>query len=126
MIRRPPRSTLFPYTTLFRSVSGLYIVSRNEAADAEFAAGGSDNDFVFHDQWRERHRIAGLRLRDSDIPQRTAILCIERDQPRIDGCHEQRVAKDGDAAIHASAAGPRCLVGGMGVRPEGASGRCVE
>src|SRR5256884_3946544 len=25
MIRRPPRSTLFPYTTLFRSVSGLKI-----------------------------------------------------------------------------------------------------
>src|SRR3712207_7914821 len=24
MIRRPPRSTLFPYTTLFRSVPGLY------------------------------------------------------------------------------------------------------
>src|SRR5256885_15678509 len=24
MIRRPPRSTLFPYTTLFRSVHGLY------------------------------------------------------------------------------------------------------
>src|SRR2546427_6397783 len=23
MIRRPPRSTLFPYTTLFRSLSGL-------------------------------------------------------------------------------------------------------
>src|SRR5690349_23679455 len=23
MIRRPPRSTLFPYTTLFRSVAGL-------------------------------------------------------------------------------------------------------
>src|SRR5438874_8148904 len=23
MIRRPPRSTLFPYTTLFRSVTGL-------------------------------------------------------------------------------------------------------
>src|SRR5437588_5096223 len=25
MIRRPPRSTLFPYTTLFRSVVGSYI-----------------------------------------------------------------------------------------------------
>src|SRR2546430_12735351 len=25
MIRRPPRSTLFPYTTLFRSYSGLRI-----------------------------------------------------------------------------------------------------
>src|SRR5271157_6437138 len=24
MIRRPPRSTLFPYTTLFRSVGGLW------------------------------------------------------------------------------------------------------
>src|SRR3712207_8718399 len=25
MIRRPPRSTLFPYTTLFRSPSGVYL-----------------------------------------------------------------------------------------------------
>src|SRR5438067_8438360 len=25
MIRRPPRSTLFPYTTLFRSVAGLSV-----------------------------------------------------------------------------------------------------
>src|SRR3712207_8050881 len=28
MIRRPPRSTLFPYTTLFRSVGGLNHASR--------------------------------------------------------------------------------------------------
>src|SRR2546430_16304009 len=27
MIRRPPRSTLFPYTTLFRSVSGIHKAS---------------------------------------------------------------------------------------------------
>src|SRR3712207_7034030 len=26
MIRRPPRSTLFPYTTLFRSVEGLHVL----------------------------------------------------------------------------------------------------
>src|SRR2546429_4542728 len=25
MIRRPPRSTLFPYTTLFRSIIGTYV-----------------------------------------------------------------------------------------------------
>src|SRR5256885_9112152 len=25
MIRRPPRSTLFPYTTLFRSANSLYV-----------------------------------------------------------------------------------------------------
>src|SRR2546426_4341497 len=29
MIRRPPRSTLFPYTTLFRSASGVDLVRRN-------------------------------------------------------------------------------------------------
>src|SRR3712207_9590338 len=41
MIRRPPRSTLFPYTTLFRSLPGRYVDDdrtraarqvRNEAA----------------------------------------------------------------------------------------------
>src|SRR3712207_7271150 len=28
MIRRPPRSTLFPYTTLFRSVMGYHVRSQ--------------------------------------------------------------------------------------------------
>src|SRR3712207_8247401 len=32
MIRRPPRSTLFPYTTLFRSLSGLGSRPRNSCA----------------------------------------------------------------------------------------------
>src|SRR5258707_7261703 len=36
MIRRPPRSTLFPYTTLFRSVSvawaRLFLISRRDSA----------------------------------------------------------------------------------------------
>src|SRR5256885_12974103 len=29
MIRRPPRSTLFPYTTLFRSLTPCWIMSEN-------------------------------------------------------------------------------------------------
>src|SRR5438477_7053772 len=28
MIRRPPRSTLFPYTTLFRSILGVFVISQ--------------------------------------------------------------------------------------------------
>src|SRR5256884_7031691 len=32
MIRRPPRSTLFPYTTLFRSQTGHGTISRRQAA----------------------------------------------------------------------------------------------
>src|SRR2546422_8649342 len=30
MIRRPPRSTLFPYTTLFRSISGSLVPDAGE------------------------------------------------------------------------------------------------
>src|SRR2546422_2042361 len=37
MIRRPPRSTLFPYTTLFRSHGGQ--ARQRREADAEPAAG---------------------------------------------------------------------------------------
>src|SRR3712207_30505 len=38
MIRRPPRSTLFPYTTLFRSVSGRVSEIKNEieASDSDW------------------------------------------------------------------------------------------
>src|SRR5438477_3424078 len=35
MIRRPPLSTLFPYTTLFRSSFGDWIVDAVAACDAE-------------------------------------------------------------------------------------------
>src|SRR2546429_8766278 len=34
MIRRPPRSTLFPYTTLFRSTLNLYTWPDNKIANA--------------------------------------------------------------------------------------------
>src|SRR3712207_9163631 len=40
MIRRPPRSTLFPYTTLFRSVTEL-LVFNGELAVRERAVGES-------------------------------------------------------------------------------------
>src|SRR5256885_7318696 len=38
MIRRPPRSTLFPYTTLFRS--GLFRVGRGHAGDDDRTVAG--------------------------------------------------------------------------------------
>src|SRR5258708_20099661 len=40
MIRRPPRSTLFPYTTLFRSQTAL-VRDRLVAAHPELAANGA-------------------------------------------------------------------------------------
>src|SRR3712207_7182497 len=36
MIRRPPRSTLFPYTTLFRSGHGITDSSKGKWVDAKF------------------------------------------------------------------------------------------
>src|SRR5260370_2701066 len=51
MIRRPPRSTLFPYTTLFRSPCdsreqgrGLRYVPRSRGPDGDRRAGLSTND----------------------------------------------------------------------------------
>src|SRR2546426_1686818 len=46
MIRRPPRSTLFPYTTLFRSRvparNGAVLAGENEARGARFCAARHD------------------------------------------------------------------------------------
>src|SRR5256885_7150475 len=47
MIRRPPRSTLFPYTTLFRSVVGAVDLTRSEMlmlADVAARCGASVRD----------------------------------------------------------------------------------
>src|SRR3712207_7704985 len=59
MIRRPPRSTLFPYTTLFRSRGHLARAGGSEAGDrpdleGDFLAAAADDD---------RHGGAGL-----DVP----------------------------------------------------------
>src|SRR2546430_13468770 len=47
MIRRPPRSTLFPYTTLFRSLSLYALVSRLPRSSGEIcSAKGSNLQYV--------------------------------------------------------------------------------
>src|SRR2546425_4375206 len=48
MIRRPPRSTLFPYTTLFRSVSVRAAEDQRAAAELAHAAGATEHAAVAH------------------------------------------------------------------------------
>src|ERR1039458_3074777 len=60
MIRRPPRSTLFPYTTLFRSSN----IARDQIAEARVAAFEIVVALFFGNLVR-RPRIA-LLLRDPD------------------------------------------------------------
>src|SRR5256885_10756572 len=55
MIRRPPRSTLFPYTTLFRS--GSQVEASDEEAEYEVVQDGIDES---HDD--DQQRIGRVRL----------------------------------------------------------------
>src|SRR3712207_7036035 len=72
MMRRPPRSTLFPYTTLFRSVT-LRATGMSRDVVAELAQG-------------RRHVLAGLDLAGStDARERsTGHRLLERAQGQLD------------------------------------------
>src|SRR5260370_7699731 len=48
MIRRPPRSTLFPYTTLFRSWGGVPPCIPTFNKQTPFVAGGKVNNSIAH------------------------------------------------------------------------------
>src|SRR3712207_7489197 len=49
MIRRPPRSTLFPYTTLFRSMDAVLGVVK---AFAQRGVGGQGSTAKVRDRWQ--------------------------------------------------------------------------
>src|SRR5258708_21318818 len=46
MIRRPPRSTLFPYTTLFRSVTETLFIEDDEVSEKFVRASGPGGQHV--------------------------------------------------------------------------------
>src|SRR5580692_784490 len=98
-------------TPLF--LAGLGVVSSNVTADPIFAAGHANDDFVFHHQRRERHRVAGFSAGHFGVPDRMAVSRVYRDQVRIDGGHEQRVAQNGYPPINPSAT--RTCAGGWRV-----------
>src|SRR5205809_1886202 len=53
MIRRPPRSTLFPYTTLFRS--RFILPGTERLGQADFDGGSSSYDRGHRPRWGRRH-----------------------------------------------------------------------
>src|SRR3712207_9093734 len=63
MIRRPPRSTLFPYTTLFRSIDRLRVA---------FVPGVTPDKWAR--VWRERHPDIRLELVPVEEEQQRAVL----------------------------------------------------
>src|SRR6266540_5926882 len=63
MIRRPPRSTLFPYTTLFRSF-------QRRAHREDIAGGGREPRL-----WKDRK---STRLNSSHITSSYAVFCLKK------------------------------------------------
>src|SRR2546430_6739443 len=74
MIRRPPRSTLFPYTTLFRSVGVL--VQRCEARDTGLGAQGAREKVVDRDERGEDRKSTRLNSSHSQISY--AVFCLKK------------------------------------------------
>src|SRR5690554_7168798 len=78
MIRRPPRSTLFPYTTLFRSphseiVSGMYVM------DTQY--GKAEDKCRLLDEAREKLNLGdrkSTRLNSSHVRISYAVFCLKK------------------------------------------------
>src|SRR5258708_26068921 len=96
MIRRPPRSTLFPYTTLFRSGQEIgearLKVARNVPADDRdgiAAVGARSREFslakLFHGRLGERLDRKSTRLNSSHQIISYAVFCLKKKKTQT--CH---------------------------------------
>src|SRR2546430_7514439 len=86
MIRRPPRSTLFPYTTLFRSVDDLadgirVVATHQDAAGRTFFCAGESVQVA-----RDRK---STRLNSSHSQISYAVFCLKKKKNKYNhpGCH---------------------------------------
>src|SRR3989440_7382454 len=81
MIRRPPRSTLFPYTTLFRSV-GKALENFRDVGDPEGAL-EAGADFV--ESLAEAHFFSAWKRSDCNGPKKRR----DRKSTRLNSSHDQ-------------------------------------
>src|SRR5438477_4021493 len=73
MIRRPPRSTLFPYTTLFRSLACHGI-----RAGGRMGYGGGERTRGQHDREGEERDRKSTRLNSSHMSISYAVFCLKK------------------------------------------------
>src|SRR5256885_7313626 len=73
MIRRPPRSTLFPYTTLFRSL--LALQRQRVAAGLGVVLGGIGEQLAAHASKADRK---STRLNSSHLVISYAVFCLKK------------------------------------------------
>src|SRR2546428_6097360 len=108
MIRRPPRSTLFPYTTLFRSlVPGIRIVPREDWATVDHAVSASRTAAVIVEPVQGE---GGVRPVDPEWLAFVRALCAGRGVALIFDEVQCRPGRTGTpVAYEQAAAGPRTL-----------------
>src|SRR2546427_5674710 len=79
MIRRPPRSTLFPYTTLFRSrrlADGVALRNRCPQGQADPRAGMDSRSVVIHPPFGGDRKSTRLNSSHSQISY--AVFCLKK------------------------------------------------
>src|SRR2546430_11482647 len=79
MIRRPPRSTLFPYTTLFRSTRGF------DGQHGKLVSSKPGNDVGIPESRLDRK---STRLNSSHSQISYAVFCLKKKKQR---CHSRSV-----------------------------------
>src|SRR2546426_8483293 len=76
MIRRPPRSTLFPYTTLFRSRLSTYRRDVSQADCRTRRRYAGDEGRRPHPQWHRDRK--STRLNSSHLVISYAVFCLKK------------------------------------------------
>src|SRR2546422_8535117 len=90
MIRRPPRSTLFPYTTLFRSDGAEVRRHRARASDLE-AAGRADGRRDRRAERGGKRDRKSTRLNSSHGYISYAVFCLKKKKMEIDHKQQHRL-----------------------------------
>src|SRR5690348_17387758 len=81
MIRRPPRSTLFPYTTLFRSGAGARLGLQRGSVHGDPAGAGAQPVGEQSDRAADRDRKS-TRLNSSHPSISYAVFCLKKKKIR--------------------------------------------
>src|SRR5258707_2603801 len=79
MIRRPPRSTLFPYTTLFRSLAQALFLGCHDAPEVRLEGEAAATRPV-QDEGRDRK---STRLNSSHANISYAVFCLKKKKLKI-------------------------------------------
>src|SRR2546422_7711557 len=95
MIRRPPRSTLFPYTTLFRSRQHLVFEIDSEIVEVRAGALGRLQSRLAREDWHDiRGDRKSTRLNSSHGYISYAVFCLKKKKKNQVHSHDQTATID--------------------------------